>query len=134
MNPPPKDLAKTLTRLRNEFRGGPIQETEDLPNDRILCIAYAFVPTEPLDEHAVISQLNFLHLAGFSFDGFEARNWLGKGVLVDFSDIKSYHIENRFGKHAYANYSQWSARLLKQDIEDWNKGLEEKRLRELQRA
>lgn len=124
MSPPPNDLVKTLTDLRNKSQG---KQTAPLPKDRILCIAYAFVPAELLDENAVLSQADFMHRVGFSFDEVTPRNWRGKGVLVDFSDIRSYHIKDRFRESAYRSYSREPGyvNVVKNDIQKWNEELKE---------
>ncbi|KAB5576235.1 hypothetical protein GE09DRAFT_619468 [Coniochaeta sp. 2T2.1] len=52
-------------------------------------IVYDFVPKGKLEADTILSQLDFFHVAGFYNVPFNPTNWLGRGVLVDFSDIVS---------------------------------------------
>ncbi|KPM34267.1 hypothetical protein AK830_g12308 [Neonectria ditissima] len=62
----------------------------DIDNgERYFAIVYAFVPKGRLEGGAILSQLDFFHIAGFYSVPFNLTNWLGTGVLVDFSDIVS---------------------------------------------
>lgn len=72
-----------LRRFRVPF-GVEVDET-------YFCIVYALVPFPEgqLDVDAVVSQLDFFHITGFHSVAFNPDNWLGRGVLVDFSDLVS---------------------------------------------
>ncbi|KAI1074853.1 hypothetical protein F5B20DRAFT_562058 [Whalleya microplaca] len=53
----------------------------------IFGIVYEWVSTEKLEKEIARSQLEFFHITGFSMRWFYPQNWLGNGILVDFSDI-----------------------------------------------
>ncbi|KAL2017903.1 hypothetical protein VTK56DRAFT_1559 [Thermocarpiscus australiensis] len=55
-------------------------------------IVYQFVAEDGIpDVDTSVSQLDFFHITGFVSVPFNENSWRGKGVLVDFSDIVSYH-------------------------------------------
>ncbi|OIW22697.1 hypothetical protein CONLIGDRAFT_587014 [Coniochaeta ligniaria NRRL 30616] len=61
---------------------------KDMDSDKTyLAIVYEFVPKEKLQVDTILSQLDFFYATGFHHVPFNPSNWLGKGVLVDFSDI-----------------------------------------------
>lgn len=63
---------------------------KDIKSDETyFSIVYDFVPKGKLEADTILSQLDFFHIAGFYNVPFNLTNWLGRGVLVDFSDIVS---------------------------------------------
>ncbi|AEO70359.1 uncharacterized protein THITE_2121689 [Thermothielavioides terrestris NRRL 8126] len=55
-------------------------------------IVYQFVADDSVPEvNTILDQLDFFHATGFVTVMFKGDNWAGKGMLVDFSDIVSYH-------------------------------------------
>ncbi|KAK3940391.1 hypothetical protein QBC46DRAFT_313928 [Diplogelasinospora grovesii] len=91
--------------LNAHFRGWGREPRVD--NERYPAIVYRFVPYPTEEEHipekmidTIVSQLDFFHITGFKSVLFNADNWRGKGMLVDFSAIVSYHTGQRWWKEA----------------------------------
>ena len=53
------------------------------------------------DLDRIDSQVDFFPLAEFMIDRFNPTNWLGRGMLVDFSDIIPHHMGYRWWQPAY---------------------------------
>jgi hypothetical protein len=79
-------------------------------------IVYQFVAEEGVpDIDNVVSQTDYFHLLGFMNVPFNGRNWLGKGVLVDFSDIVPHHLAYEWWRPAvYARQQAGWARSVAQ--------------------
>lgn len=75
------DINRHLVRTRAEC-------ALDLKDDETYyAIIYAYVPRGDLEIDTIVAQLDFFHTTGFLNVPFNPNNWLGPGVLVDFSDI-----------------------------------------------
>lgn len=77
-----------------------------LPEPKVFCIAYRFVPEGELDMKTVVAQANFFHVAGFYQRQFKGNNWRGRGVLVDFSDLVPLH-ETLWSPQGYRCFEGW---------------------------
>ena len=82
---------------------------EDVDNNHIyFAIVYHFVPKAELNADAILSQSDHFHITGFCNMPFNKANWLGDGVLVDFSDIVSpFADEREWDKQRYAMHKKW---------------------------
>lgn len=110
------DVVRDLKRLQYSAR----LELPELPEPKVFCIAYRFVPEGELDMKTVVAQANFFHVAGFYQRQFKGNNWRGKGVLVDFSDLVPLH-ETLWSPQGHSCFEGW-VRNAKESHERWING------------
>jgi hypothetical protein len=95
-----RSIVQALRRART------IQDIQD--DETYFSIVYGFVPKDKLEADTILSQLDFFHITGFHNVPFNPNNWLGRGVLVDFSDIVSpFAHPLEWEKHSYAFEQEW---------------------------
>ena len=62
----------------------------DFKNDETYyAVVYACVSGRELGPDKMVKQLEYFHVPGFLNIRLNPNNWLGPGILVDFSDITS---------------------------------------------
>ena len=95
-----------------EFKGSKINEhfikaqvsdqQSKVDDETYAAIIYQFVAEEGIpDIETIASQADFFYLTGFMIERFNETNWVGKGVLIDFSDIISYHTGSMWWRPSY---------------------------------
>lgn len=98
------------------FKKVRVDHNSKVDDETYPAIIYQFVAEECVPKiDTIISQLDFFHLTGFMVVSFNETNWLGKGVLVDFSDIVPYHTGYIWWRRAY--YAQQEAGFCRPSVE-----------------
>lgn len=89
------------SKINEHFRKARVPQEAKVDDESYVAIVYQFVEEDTPDLDRIDSQVDFFHLAGFMIDRFNPNNWLGKGVLVDFSDVIPHHTGHRWWRPAY---------------------------------
>jgi hypothetical protein len=104
------------SEINSVFQRARVEQDSKVDDETYPAIVYQFVAEDGIPKtDAIISQLDFFHLTGFMTVSFNETNWLGQGVLVDFSDIVPYHTGYMWWRPTY--YAQQEAGFCRRSVE-----------------